>query len=140
MTNGRTGNRKVEPDWTQAACRGHDTNLWFPARGKIPTEAIAICDTCPIKQQCDQYAMDHGIKVGVWGGVTELTRKKRRGRALQQARKQAQQALEQTQLEALEQTQLEQTQQAQQAQQAQDTKDTTDGHTEAHRHHQTDAT
>lgn len=117
MTNGRTGNRKVEPDWTQAACRGHDTNLWFPARGKIPTEAIAICDTCPIKQQCDQYAMDHGIKVGVWGGVTELTRKKRRGRALQQARKQAQQA-----------------------QQAQDTKDTTDGHTEAHRHHQTDAT
>ena len=125
MTNGRTGNRKVEPDWTQAACRGHDTDLWFPARGKIPTEAIAICDTCPIKQQCDQYAMDHGIKVGVWGGVTELTRKKRRGRALQQARKQAQRALEQ----ALE-----------QAQQAQDTKDTTDGHTEAHRHHQTDAT
>ena len=130
MTNGRTGsgrtgNRKVEPDWTQAACRGHDTDLWFPARGKIPTEAIAICDTCPIKQQCDQYAMDHGIKVGVWGGVTELTRKKRRGRALQQARKQAQQALAQ----ALE-----------QAQQAQDTKDTTDGHTEAHRHHQTDAT
>ena len=122
MTNGRTGsgrtgNRKVEPDWTQAACRGHDTELWFPARGKIPTEAIAICDTCPIKQQCDQYAMDHGIKVGVWGGVTELTRKKRRGRALQRARKQAQQA-----------------------QQAQDTKDTTDGHTEAHRHHQTDAT
>lgn len=130
MTNGRTGsgrtgNRKVEPDWTQAACRGHDTDLWFPARGKIPTEAIAICDTCPIKQQCDQYAMDHGIKVGVWGGVTELTRKKRRGRALQQARKQAQQALAQAQAQDT---------------QAQDTKDTTDGHTEAHRHHQTDAT
>ena len=49
-----------------AACRGHDTALWFdPTR---QAEGLAICDTCPVQVPCG-VAGRH--EEGVWGGLSE---------------------------------------------------------------------
>ena len=50
----------------QAACRGHDTNLWFdPAR---QAEGLAICDQCPVQAPC---AAEGRREEGIWGGQPE---------------------------------------------------------------------
>ena len=47
-----------------AACRGHDTALWFdPTR---PAEVLAICDTCPVDDPC---RIAGRREEGIWGGV-----------------------------------------------------------------------
>ena len=69
-------------DWQfEGACNGVDTDEFFldpNLRGKNKRtkeqNAIAICNTCPVKQAC----LDHALKVpevyGVWGGMTEERR------------------------------------------------------------------
>jgi WhiB family redox-sensing transcriptional regulator len=66
-------------DWQfDGACNGIDPESFFlepKSRGKdkrsVEQKAIAICNTCPVKQKC----LDHALKVpemfGVWGGMTE---------------------------------------------------------------------
>jgi WhiB family redox-sensing transcriptional regulator len=65
----------------QGACNGVDTDEFFleeNMRGKTKRtrelNAIAICNTCPVKQAC----LDHALKVpevyGVWGGMNEESR------------------------------------------------------------------
>jgi WhiB family redox-sensing transcriptional regulator len=65
----------------QGACVDVDPESFFlepNMRGKEKrtreVTAIAICNTCPVKQQC----LDHALKVpeayGVWGGMTEEQR------------------------------------------------------------------
>lgn len=50
----------------RAACRGHDTALWFePTR---QAEGLAICATCPVQVPCRQAGRH---EEGVWGGVSE---------------------------------------------------------------------
>ena len=66
-------------DWrTQAACRGIDPSLWFPSRGKRGVRlglARAVCDACPVRQECLDYAVRNRILHGVWGGTTEKHRR-----------------------------------------------------------------
>jgi WhiB family redox-sensing transcriptional regulator len=66
-------------DWMKsAACRGMGPDLFFPGRGKSPQEVQAICASCPVRDRCDDYAERTRPDGGIWGGVTELGRKKRR--------------------------------------------------------------
>jgi WhiB family redox-sensing transcriptional regulator len=71
-------------DWVRrAACRPGgehaDPELWFPL-GKGPEtraqveEATAICRECPVRVECLEYALEHKVPDGIWGGVTELGR------------------------------------------------------------------
>lgn len=63
--------------WMRSAeCRGVDPNLFFPEVGERTTDAVAVCDRCPVRVACLEYALDHGIKTGIWGGLGE--RKRRR--------------------------------------------------------------
>lgn len=39
----------------------------FPANRHALAKAIAICETCPVKADCYQWALEHR-EVGVWGG------------------------------------------------------------------------
>lgn len=69
-------------DWRdQAACRGHDPELWFPDPGETfkRREAIAICDTCPVLTPCAIEAHNKHIPHGIWGGQTAKQRSQIRG-------------------------------------------------------------
>jgi WhiB family redox-sensing transcriptional regulator len=67
------------PDTRQAACRDEDAELFFPL-GKGAWQAIAICERCPIRQACLDYALPQPGLIGVWGGMSEEDRKAERRR------------------------------------------------------------
>jgi WhiB family redox-sensing transcriptional regulator len=70
-------------DWTFAACRGVDPELFFPIGTEGPaveqiTAAKFVCGTCPIRSACLTWALDTGQEHGVWGGTTEDERRSMR--------------------------------------------------------------
>lgn len=70
----------ADSSWrARAACRGLDTNLFFPERGDNSTlkEARALCATCPVREEC--LAVADPI-FGLWGGLTPDERLERRKR------------------------------------------------------------
>jgi WhiB family redox-sensing transcriptional regulator len=69
-------------DWRlSAACRGLDTNLFFPERGETQFEAKTVCAHCPVRAECLADGINE--KTGVWGGTSERERRTlRRARAL----------------------------------------------------------
>lgn len=57
-----------------AACKGHNPNWWYPEPGDTtltsPTkDAITICTTCPVRDDCLNHAVQHEAW-GIWGGMT----------------------------------------------------------------------
>lgn len=64
--------------WTRhAACIGNDTDLWF-ADTRSPVvyaEAKAICDRCPVKRECLDWALEIRTTHGLWGGLTPHQRR-----------------------------------------------------------------
>jgi WhiB family redox-sensing transcriptional regulator len=69
-------------------CRGADTREFFPSNGLGVEAAQRICRTCPVQEQCLEYALTHRIEQGVWGGASErerrriLRRRRREGREI----------------------------------------------------------
>lgn len=66
--------------WDRAACRGHDTELWYPAKWSGPElaevqYAVSICHRCPVRNDCLRYALDTGQGYGIWGGMSERARR-----------------------------------------------------------------
>lgn len=63
-------------DWRAAgACLTADPDLFFPvAVGTVASRQIAraqrICASCPVKQQCLDFAMRTRESTGIWGGTT----------------------------------------------------------------------
>ena len=77
-------------DWTErAACRGVDTELFFPVSTQGPAlaqieQARAICARCPVLDDCLEFATRTGQRHGIWGGKTAEERRagqRYRGRA-----------------------------------------------------------
>lgn len=65
------------PDWMDhAACRGHDTEDFFPTRGELTATAKAICMECPVRAECGDYGARE--KHGIWGGMSERQRRRKR--------------------------------------------------------------
>ncbi|MGI9611159.1 MAG: WhiB family transcriptional regulator [Acidimicrobiia bacterium] len=58
------------------ACREADANIFFPTNKEQTRAALAICATCPVEQDCLEYALDARERFGVWGGTTEKQRRK----------------------------------------------------------------
>lgn len=68
-----------EREWTiHAACAGLDPNLFFTERGESTREVKAVCATCPVCEECLDYALTNGEKYGVWGGKSERERRRMR--------------------------------------------------------------
>ena len=69
--------------WTnQAACRGTDTEIFYPVTSDEEAEALSICATCPVRAQCLDDALRNRETYGIWGGTTpEQRRRIRRERA-----------------------------------------------------------
>ena len=76
--------RSDAPDWqAKANCMGVDPDLFFPERGASTREAKEVCRGCVVREDCLEYALAHGEKVGIWGGLSERERRRiRRSRAL----------------------------------------------------------
>jgi WhiB family redox-sensing transcriptional regulator len=69
----------VDTRWmARGACRGADTNLFFPAPGqgrgaealRAVAAAKALCAVCPVAGECLDYANATDQRFGVWGGLT----------------------------------------------------------------------
>lgn len=65
----------IDPaDWrTAAACRHAHPELFFPegTSGPALLETIRvkrICEQCPVRTRCLDWALDHGAAFGIWGG------------------------------------------------------------------------
>jgi WhiB family redox-sensing transcriptional regulator len=82
LTNPRTDVRWRE----DAACRGADTDLFFPATEEEAGPAKAICALCPVREECLEFALQTRQEDGVWGGMTETERRRLRRRLRDRAR------------------------------------------------------
>jgi WhiB family redox-sensing transcriptional regulator len=62
----------------QARCRGVDPQVFHPAEEDdlAAAEAKAICDICPVREPCLEYAIESREKDGVWGGLTARERRR----------------------------------------------------------------
>ena len=70
--------------WQERAnCLGVDPDLFFPERGASTREAKGVCRGCEVRAECLEYALAHGEKFGIWGGLSERERRRvRRERAM----------------------------------------------------------
>ena len=66
------------PDWTQAACRGMDRELFFPIPGSSSENAArAVCERCDIRNECLDWALNStGFREehGIWGATSYADR------------------------------------------------------------------
>lgn len=74
-------------DWRDhAACRHTDPELFFPVgttgSAILQVEAAKqVCQSCPARQPCLDFAMASGMECGVWGGTSEEDRRRLRRQA-----------------------------------------------------------
>lgn len=64
-------------DWrAAAACREVDVEVFFAIDEVSQREAVAICETCPVRRECLEHAIANREQYGVWGGMREQDRKR----------------------------------------------------------------
>lgn len=66
-----------------ALCRGNHSHLFFPPstterkdeRERRELRATSICQVCPVRSACHEYALEIREPYGIWGGLTEADRR-----------------------------------------------------------------
>lgn len=60
----------------RALCANVDTELFFPDRYDGMNTAVArqVCESCPVKRICAEWAIGEFIMYGVFGGTTPVER------------------------------------------------------------------
>ncbi|MBP5913193.1 WhiB family transcriptional regulator [Streptomyces sp. LBUM 1486] len=80
-------------DWRDAgACLGEDPELFHPDGtvgrwAQILADAKTICNRCPVREQCLQWAIDTRQEYGIFGGLDEYERQQLRRRQVRNARR-----------------------------------------------------
>lgn len=72
------------PQWmNNASCAQVGGDIWHPEQGgRVAPEAKRICASCPVREQCLEYALEMGDDYGVYAGTSAGERRKlRRARA-----------------------------------------------------------
>lgn len=59
-------------------CTEADPEAFFPERGGDVRPAKRICRQCPVIRQCLEYALENDERWGVWGGLSEMERRRLR--------------------------------------------------------------
>jgi WhiB family redox-sensing transcriptional regulator len=60
----------------QALCAQTDPEIFFPEKGGNYNAANKVCDSCPVRQQCVDYAqviergLAYSYRHGAWGGTS----------------------------------------------------------------------
>ena len=57
-------------------CNNHPPAVFFPSDGVGVEVAKEICASCPVKEPCLEYAIEHRVDHGVWGGASERQRRR----------------------------------------------------------------
>lgn len=64
-------------DWQdEAVCAQTDPEAFFPEKGGSTRDAKTVCSTCPVREQCLEYALENEERFGIWGGLSERERRK----------------------------------------------------------------
>ena len=58
-----------EPWTLDAACSQIPGDYWFPDDTATATKAKRVCATCPVIEQCREYAARTNQRTGIWAGV-----------------------------------------------------------------------
>lgn len=67
----------IDEDWAEKArCPETDPEAFFPEKGGSTKEAKKVCQRCPVKVECLQWALDNDERFGVWGGMSERERRR----------------------------------------------------------------
>lgn len=66
----------------QALCAQTDPEAFFPEKGGSTRDAKRICQSCAVRAQCLEYALENDERFGIWGGLSERERRKLRRRAV----------------------------------------------------------
>lgn len=80
----------MSEDWRhRAACLSRDPELWFataPLLASQVAKAKRVCNTaCPVRDECRQWADDHNMQFGTWGGQDQDERRLAKRRATRKA-------------------------------------------------------
>ena len=71
-----------ETEWhDKALCAQTDPEAFFPEKGGSTREAKRICESCGVRQECLEYALENDERFGIWGGLSERERRRLRKRA-----------------------------------------------------------
>ena len=71
-------------------CNNHPPAVFFPSDGVGVETAKEICSSCPVKEECLDYALEHRVDHGVWGATSERQRRRiLKARRAEQAREAA---------------------------------------------------
>jgi len=66
-----------QPAWrNDAACRSADPGGFFPHHGQVPHVVKELCGTCPVRQNCLDFAIRNRVVDGWWGGMSPKARRK----------------------------------------------------------------
>lgn len=69
--------RDPETAWmAEGNCAHREPSTFFPSDGVGVEIAKRICQDCPVISQCLEYAIEHRIDHGVWGGTSERERRR----------------------------------------------------------------
>ena len=66
-------------DWRHdAACKDQPSHWWYPERraSEYAQRAITICNRCPTKTDCLEWALATQEPHGIWGGMGEIERRR----------------------------------------------------------------
>lgn len=67
----------METDWMALGkCRDLDPAIFFPSDGVGVQAAQRICQDCPQRVPCLEYALANRVDHGVWGGTSERERRR----------------------------------------------------------------
>lgn len=68
-------------NWMEhGSCREphYDPDWWWPDTSNLDDDqtviALNICRSCPVRQNCLNYAVDHKERHGIWGGLLPTAR------------------------------------------------------------------
>ena len=80
-----------EPWYGEAACASYPAEVFFPP-GDVPSAAgaaIAICEGCPVREECLSFALETAQVEGIWGAMDAGERRRLRRRSQDQKRRRA---------------------------------------------------
>lgn len=60
----------------RALCAVTDPEVFFPESGGSTLKAKLVCQRCPVKVECLDYAINHNERFGIWGGLSERERRR----------------------------------------------------------------